>query len=285
MAPQQYTLSFDANGGEGYMAPQSFTAGVEQAIAANAFTREGYYFSAWNTRSDGSGTSYANQENISLSTNTTLYAQWGVTITADVTGNMDGHDYIDLGLPSGTKWANYNLGAENTEDAGDYYAWGEIETKSAYTWENYVYGNVSALTKYCQHQEYGLEGYVDNKSQLDAEDDAAYINWGGKWRMPTLEEQKELVENCTWTWTSQKGVMGYLVTSNINGNSIFLPASGYCDDVYLDEVDVKGHYWTSTLRSSGGYSDCAYYLLLSSEKQDWNSYDRHYGRTIRAVCE
>ena len=131
------------------------------------------------------------------------------------------HEYVDLGLPSGLLWATYNVGADKPEDYGDYFAWGETEVKSAYNWNTYKWynGDWDILTKYCISSSYGT---VDNKTVLDIEDDAAYVNWGEGWCMPTCEEVQGLKNTCTWTWTTQGGKDGYRVTGR-NGNSVFLP--------------------------------------------------------------
>ena len=140
------------------------------------------------------------------------------------------HEFVDLGLS--VKWATCNVGATKPEEYGDYYAWGETEPKSEYTISSYKYskGSVGTLTKYCTECEYvlGYNGFIDNKIVLDPEDDAAHVKWGGKWRMPTIDEWKELVNNCNWIWTIQNGINGYVITSNKEGYtdySIFLPAA------------------------------------------------------------
>ncbi len=118
-----------------------------------------------------------------------------VTGIARFLPDFNGHDYVDLGLPSGTFWATCNVGAMNPEDYGDYFAWGETEPKSYYDWSTYKYcnGSSSTITKYCSDSEYGT---VDNKYTLEAIDDAATVNWGGDWRIPTIEEQAELTGAC-----------------------------------------------------------------------------------------
>ena len=130
---------------------------------------------------------------------------------------------VDLGLPSGLKWAACNLGASRPEEYGDYYAWGETEPKEKYSWETYKFGTDFVLSKYVTDPAYGA---VDHKTLLDPEDDAAVVNLGGSWRMPTEAEYDELISKAIWTWTSRNGVSGYLVTGS-NGNSIFLPAAGH----------------------------------------------------------
>ena len=104
----------------------------------------------------------------------------------------NGHEYVDLGLPSGIKWATCNVGATTPEEYGDYFAWGETQPKDYYDWSTYKYcnGDEYSITKYCTRSTYGT---VDIKTTLELSDDAARVNWGGKWRMPTIEEQKELL--------------------------------------------------------------------------------------------
>lgn len=188
---------------------------------------------------------------------------------------------IDLGLPSGTKWSCMNVGAGSPEDYGDYFAWGETEPKSYYDWSTYKWcnGSFDTLTKYGIDSEYGT---VDNKTVLDLEDDAAHVNWGGAWRMPTDTEQYELRNKCTWTWTTQNGVKGYKVTRP-NGNSIFLPAAGYRSNGSLNEADLFGYYWSSSLVTSYGFT--AYSLGFYSGYNDWNYWDRFLGHSVRPVCQ
>ena len=283
-AAQTFTLTFNANGGTGTMAAQTFEAGVSQAIAANAFTRSGYTFTGWNTNADGSGTSYTDKQSITLSQDITLYAQWesagGSGGGSSISGTENGHDYVDLGLPSGLKWATCNIGATAPEGYGDYFAWGETEPKSNYDWSTYKYcnGSYDTMTKYCTQSSHGT---VDNKTTLEASDDAAQVNWGGKWRMPTSAEQDELQNNCTWTWTTRNGINGYKVTSKTNGNTIFMPAAGYRYGTSVYDVGSYGNYWSSSL--TGFSSDFAYYLVFYSGNVFWYYSYRYYGRTVRAV--
>ena len=159
-------------------------------------------------------------------------------------GTYNGHDYIDLGLPSGTLWAACNVGAETPEGLGSYFAWGETTTKADYDWSTYKYcnGSENTLTKYCNDANYGYNGYTDELVVLQPEDDAATVNWGSGWRMPTVEECKELVNNTTSTWTTQNDMWGRLFTSE-NGNSIFVPAA----HTYLYGQYWGGSYWSSSL--------------------------------------
>ena len=176
---------------------------------------------------------------------------------------VDGHAAVDLGLS--VKWATCNVGAESPEDYGNYYAWGETETKDEYTTSNSVTYQV------------GMDDFSGN-----AEYDAATANWGGSWRMPTYSEIYELKNDCTWTWTTQNSVKGYLVTGT-NGNSIFLPAAGYFTGSLLYYTGSYGRYWSSTPNESN--TDYAYYLLFRSS--GWNVYDysRYYGHSLRPVTD
>ena len=188
---------------------------------------------------------------------------------------------IDLGLPSGTKWANMNVGASAPEEYGGYYAWGETEEKINYDWSTYKWcnGSYDTQTKYCTSSSYGT---VDNKTVLDPEDDVAHVNWGGSWRMPTLDDQKELLNNCTWKWTTQNGVNGYTVTGP-NGNSIFLPAAGCRYDAGVYGRGSYGYYWSSSLYSY--VSDYAYFLCFYSGDYFWYYNSRCFGQSVRPVSE
>ena len=199
-----------------------------------------------------------------------------------VSGAHNGHEYVDLGLPSGLKWATCNVGANSPEEYGDYFAWGEVEPKTTYNWSTYKYGTASdQLTKYCNNSSYGKDGFTDNKTELDPEDDAATVNWGGKWRMPTKEEQDELLNNCAWTWISQNGVNGYKVTGP-NGNSIFLPAAGGMDGGRFYDAGSSGNYWSSSLNTSDPGS--AYDVYFGSGYVYRLSNIRNYGLSVRPVC-
>ncbi len=190
------------------------------------------------------------------------------------------HGYVDLGLPSGTLWATCNIGASRPEEYGDYFAWGETEPKEVYNWSTYKWckGSYSSLTKYCTNSTYGI---VDNKTELDPEDDAAYVNWGPSWRMPTYNQLGELKNQCSWTWTTHNGVNGYLVIGP-NGNKLFFPATGYRYDSSLGEAGAYGSIcWSRELYSSSPYD--AVVMFINSGNGDWYRCERDHGLTVRAV--
>ena len=196
------------------------------------------------------------------------------------------HEYVDLGLPSGTLWATMNIGAENPEDYGDYFAWGETEGyndgKTTFNWSTYTLcnGSSTTLTKYCTDRNYGT---VDTKTELDLEDDAAYVNWGPNWRMPSYAQQDELINSSytTMVWTTMNGVNGRKITSRTNGNSIFLPAAGCLDDTSRYYEGSGGYYWLRTLNAS--YPYYARFLALDSIDVSTSFGNRNSGRSIRPV--
>lgn len=193
-------------------------------------------------------------------------------------------DYVDLGLPSGTLWAKCNVGAGSPEKVGDYFAWGETATKTCYDWKQYKYSIFDdanfKLTKYCTDSTYGYNGFVDNLTVLESVDDAVSANWGAEWRMPTAEEFNELYQNTTYIWTSINGVEGRLLTGP-NGNSIFLPATGF----YLDGELIctgLGIYWSSSLQTESVES--AWSLHFDNVNcHVCGTYERSRGQVVRAV--
>ena len=200
-------------------------------------------------------------------------------------------EYVDLGLS--VKWATCNLGASKPTECGGYYQWAGTkdvsDTKIYLDWDNCPYhtgsSSTSGWTKYNTRSSYGT---VDNKTVLEAKDDAASVALGGKWRIPTDTEWDELrnTSNCSWTWTSIDGVNGYKVQSKKSGYSdqwIFLPAAGYRFDYYLSNVGSYGFYWSSSLNTD--YPNYAYYLYLSSSSVKKNNLSRYYGRSVRPVSE
>lgn len=273
-----YTVTFNPNGGAGTMTAQTFTEGEAQALTRNAFTYDGYSFSGWNTVQGGSGASYTDGQTITATVDMTLYAQWTLN------NPLNGHTWVDLGLPSGTKWAICNVGATSPEGYGDYFALGETMTKETYNCSTYRYcnGDYNTFTKYCSDASGGYNGFTDNLTTLQSSDDAATANWGAGWRMPTREEMNELYSNCTHEWTTQNGVSGRKFTGS-NGNSIFLPAAGNRYGRELYDAGSDGEYWSSSL-NTGAPSE-AWILYFESDYYDVLGGHRDYGFTVRAVCQ
>lgn len=199
--------------------------------------------------------------------------------TMDNSKTINGHKFVDLGLPSGLLWAETNVGAETENDFGDYFAWGETEPKKTYTYESGKYSTSETnMTKYNK---------TDGLTVLEADDDAAHVNWGAPCRMPTETECQELMDYdlCSWTYeirTSASGadVVGYKVTSNKNGNSIFMPFSGYYSGENL-LGEEQGLYYCSTLFEDNWTSG----FSLKSDQPWWTSITRCLGCTIRPVAE
>ena len=194
---------------------------------------------------------------------------------------------VDLGLPSGLYWASCNVGATTPEGYGYYFAWGETDSKKDYSWATYKYANVGEFyhhkfTKYCTDASSGDNGFIDNKTVLEPEDDAATANWGDVWRMPTDAEWTELREQCTWTWTAQNGVNGYQVASKTNGNSIFLPAAGFRDGNAAPYVaGRRGYYGSSSLLENS--SDDIWIVTFNHEKVERDNDKRNKGLSVRPV--
>ena len=178
---------------------------------------------------------------------------------------------VDLGLPSGTKWANMNVGATKPEEYGGYYAWGETEEKDDYSWSTYKHCNGSEKT--CHNIGSDIAG---------TQYDVAHVQWGGNWQMPSRKQFQELFDNCESELTTLNGVKGMKFTSKINGNSIFLPAAGYRWNDGLDNAGSYGDYWSSTQGPSDSYY--AYGLYFNSGDAGWSNYsNRSGGHTVRPV--
>ena len=250
--------------------------GTEVAVVATP--DEGCDFIGWFIGGD--------ETPVSTDTEYTIAMTEDISLTAKFAPQpINGHEYVDLALPSGLKWATCNVGAATPEEYGGYYAWGETEEKECYDWNTYKWWkghNIIwiTVTKYCF---LAKDGDVDEKDVLDPEDDVASVKWGGGWRMPTYDEQNELLKKCHWTWTTQNGVNGYKVTSKTNGNSIFLPATGYRDVTGIYDVGVGGYFWSSSVFTQE--SAYAEFLQFDKERYSWNGYRRSCGYAVRPVCE
>ena len=222
---------------------------------------------------------------VNLTPNTTYYVKAYVTnsegtsysevVSFTTLAESAYNEYVDLGLPSGLKWATCNIGANSPEEYGNYYAWGEVVTKTDYSSSNCP--TYKLTTSQLQAQ-----GYIDGEGNLTAQYDAATANWGGNWRLPTKAEMQELIDNCTREWTTQNGVKGYKVTGP-NGNYIFLPAAGYRYDGSLYGAGSGGYYWSSAPHEGNSYN--AYYLYFSSDDHYVSHYGRNYGPSVRPVRE
>mgnify|MGYP003450004048 CR=1 FL=1 len=223
---------------------------------------------------------------------------WGGNVRISrATGELAGHGYVDLGLPSGILWATCNVGADSPQEYGDYFAWGETEAKGnydKYTYKYYKYDynyysysdetGPFRLTKYCPRYDaeyYGYNNFYDDLTTLEPSDDAATVNWGNEWRMPTIEECQELFDNCVHKSATYRGIHGRHFTGP-NGNSIFLPAAGYRDGYILDGENTGGGYWASTLSMNRGMG--VYFGFGSGSYDVTFSYFRENGFSVRPVC-
>lgn len=269
--PDTFTITFVGANGE-ILQSVKVAEGVQPTYSSITPTKEDsayiYEFSGWYPTI------------VAATTNATYTAQF-IAIPKIISKDVEA---INLGLS--VKWANLNIGATVPEDYGVYLAWGELLPKSEYSWNTYKFGSSTTITKYCNRNNYGE---VDNKTTLEPTDDAAHVNWGGSWRMPTRAEWIELRTKCTWTWTTLNGVKGYRVSAT-NGNSIFLPAAGYYDGMAIINTGTDGFYWSSSLYTSspfdahsiGFISD---YICDINDYNDINNrFSRHFGHSIRPVC-
>lgn len=203
------------------------------------------------------------------------------------TGKLGKYSYVDLGLNSGAKWATFNVGATKIDEFGNFYAWGETKPKSLYVEDTYKWstsddtGWLDQLLKYNFVSQYGN---VDNKKVLDASDDAATANWGADWRMPTTNEFKELINGCTWTWTTNfkgSGISGKIGKSKTNGNAIFFPAAGTSYEFGPTYVGDNAYYWTSEITEESKYAN-HFYAFENAINCFYKN--RYYGNNVRAVA-
>lgn len=246
---------------------------------------------------DGTGIGVFTSNITDLTSNTTYHVRAYATNDAGTAYGLDKefttnsgvtpgtYEYVDLNLPSGTLWATCNVGANSPEEYGDYFAWGETTTKNIYNWDNYQYSasneaNNSWLTKYCYDPEFGYNSYSDTLTVLQAIDDAATVNWGDEWCMPTADQWRELIDNTSHQWITQNGVRGYLISAN-SSSYIFLPAAGdYYDE--LSHTEEFGGYWSSSLYMFGG-GQSANLLVFFGNTYDVAAAARNGGYSVRPV--
>lgn len=277
-----YTVKFNANGGTGSMANQSFTYGAAKALTANAFTRTGYTFQGWATSPSG-GKVYSNKQSVSNLATTSgavvnLYAVWE-------------HNKVQL-WEGGPYWATTNIGAEKPEDCGYYFWWGDT-VGYMYKNDKWVATDGSSLNfsfKESNVPTYGKsnstlqrEGWITADGVLAPEHDAAHVHWGGDWRMPTNQEFDDLNNKCDWTRTTQNGVRGYIVKGRgaYTSNSIFLPfTSGWVGGTLLYDVGSYGYFWSSVPLSD---SNSVWNLLLASGVHYSSSSRREVGLSVRPL--
>ena len=307
-APQGYALSFS-----GLMVPQDGVKKITVTIGNQIYVYES---------SNGIPLNAGKYTTIGLIVGQDKIELEGATVTDWTAGDnlpdgkaklfdpYNGHAYVDLGLPSGLKWATCNVGATKPEEYGDYFAWGDTvpyyssqdpltwrEKKTGYKWASYTWceGSSNTMTKYCNNGDYGYNGFTDSKTTLDLEDDAARYQWGGSWRMPTKGDIEELLAtkdnttDYTWTWcdgstTRYAGtdVAGWQIVRDSTGATLFLPAAGYRYDSYLYGVGDLGIYWSSSLSTDCPY--CAWNFYFDSGYRGTNYYGRYYGLSVRPVC-
>lgn len=255
-------------------AETSLTLPCGKEVTAVAKAEDGYTFIGWYKKSSSTPVSPQPSYSFKASENLDMIAKF------DKKQFVDGYEYIDLELPSGTLWAACNVGALNPEECGGYYAWGETEEKGEYTWSTYKWcnGSNNTITKYCTEN---IHGIVDNKRVLEAEDDVAQTKWGGSWRIPTADEQQELIDNCIWNPGKLYGTEGFWATSKSNGKSIFLPAAGCFIGKNVQYRGLFGYFWSGTLCNDNSNAYC---IRFYNDYNNREGYGRSAGFTVRPVC-
>lgn len=225
-----------------------------------------------------------------------LGSSLSLSLTSGFSQNIiEGHEYVDLGLS--VNWATCNIGSNRPEEAGDYFAWGETYTKSCYNKITYKFsggkeGVLESLTDYTKYL--GKENsYNPNDIKLEDSDDVAHVLWGDKWRMPTMNEVEELVNNCKWEFGELRKVKGCWAISKINGNRVFFPLAGYVYDTEVSDVGASGKYWASELRSDMCFEAYQLYISFSDNWAEMNNNKtsvflsddgmRENGRSVRPV--
>ncbi len=225
----------------------------------------------------------------------------GVKATCEV--SVITHEWVDLGLPSGTLWATCNIGANSPEEYGDYFAWGETtgynSGKTNFSWETYKYYDATwgTITKYCTNFN---NGTIDNRTELEPEDDAATVRWGADWQMPSAGQMEELLDFNNYVYTEHtgliiNGILGVMITSKVNGNRIFLPAANYIEGEtvyeYFSESGTEKRYcayWTRSLHANNSVQACSlwgiqYNTVWQHPTRISDGWDRYKGLSIRPV--
>ena len=276
--PLLYNIRISANPIEGGMVSGGGSYEEGQPCTVKASTNTLYTFTNWT-------------ENGHIVSDSATYT-FTVTCNRNLVANfalLNAGSYVDLGLPSGTLWAACNIGATTPMDYGDFFAWGETEPSSHYGCDNYRYCNgceyndnlnLITLTKYCNHADFGYEGFTDHLAMLLPEDDAATIHWGAPWHMPSKEDWEELLDNTTGTMTTLDEVNGLLLTAP-NGATLFFPAAGFSTEDRVWYPGYYGSYWTSVLNKEE--PDGAWGFVFTSEDGLMGTSFRFCGRSIRAV--
>lgn len=237
---------------------------------------------------------------------------WGMPVRAVKTkpSTPVEHEYVDLGLPSGLKWATCNIGANRPVEHGVHYAWGEVETQllveeggdvdmpySNHKYKWYYNGNTGRLTKYCDNGSwwYPYDHEPDHKRELDSEDDVAHMVWGGDWRMPTVADCQELIDNCTWTVVYlPDGTIGLEGKSKNNDKIIFLPMAGEATKNGIEDANKCLRYWTKSLKFYGDHLLSNVAEIMQAGLSSSNTYhdpihigesgeQRHLGLSVRPV--
>ena len=286
-----YSVKFNANGGTGTMANESFTYGTAKALTANAFTRTDYTFQGWATSASGAKV-YNDKQSVSNLTQTSgavvnLYAVWKVA-----------RGKVQL-WAGGPYWADRNIGATTPEDYGYYFWWGDTVgyKRQNNKWvasdgssSNFSFSSSNTPTYGKVFSTLKSGGWITQGLVLVAAHDAAHAHWGGKWRMPTKAELVSMKDNCKWTQTTMNGVNGYVVSGkgDYANNSIFLPAAGYGNGTSLNSAGSTGYYWSSVPLPGGNYSDyedkSACRLVGAGVASNGYNIYRYYGQSVRPVC-
>ena len=268
----RYKISVKTNGG-GTAVASIAEAKPHEEVIFTATPADGYAFLNWTVNGEEVSTEFSHTED---------YRTKDFEITANFieykkTGTLKNHDYVDLGLPSGTKWSTHSVGATKAEEEGEYFAWGETVPKDTYTSDNYKYEKTEwdSYNGVYWYYDYGKDG----RTELESMDDAARVSWGEGWRMPTKEEVEELcnTDNCIWTFTIINEVSVYKVTSKTNGNYIFIASNSDRGE----NGRFPSAYWTRNLEDN--YN--AYYMYPAPNKGGVSFEYRTRGLNVRAVCE